>query len=116
VCGLSADLAHFAMAPTKILILLPALEVVMSFQRGLMVAGLTTKPVTLGALIEIVAIVLTLNLAIHFFNMVGVLAAALALVSGRVCSILFLLHPSFVLYRRVRKKKEQGRFSLTRLS
>lgn len=104
ICGLSQDLAHFALEPTKLLMVLPVLEVVMSFQRGLMVAGLTTKPVTLGALIEIIAIVVTLNLAIHSFNMVGALAAALALVSGRVASILFLLYPSYVLFRRITRR------------
>lgn len=106
ICGLTPELARFALTPTKVLIVLPALEVVMSFQRGLMVAGLKTKPVTLGALIEIIAIVLTLNLAIHSFDMVGALAAALALVTGRGCSILFLLYPNYVLYRSIRERRE----------
>jgi O-antigen/teichoic acid export membrane protein len=106
ICGLTPDLAHFALAPTQVLIVLPALEVVMSFQRGLMVAGLTTKPVTLSALIEIIAIVFTLNLAIHSFNMVGALAAAMALVAGRACSILFLLYPNYVVFSTIRKKNE----------
>jgi progressive ankylosis protein len=106
ICGLSPELALFALAPTELLILLPALEVVMSFQRGLMVAGLATKPVTLGALIEIIAIVVTLNLAIHSFNMVGAMAAALALVIGRTFSILFLLYPNYVLFRTITKRKE----------
>jgi len=105
ICGLSPDLALFALAPTKLLIVLPALEVVMSFQRGLRVAGLTTKPVTLAALIEIIAIVVTLNLAIHSFNMVGAMAAALALVTGRALAVLFLLYPSYVLFRTTRKRK-----------
>ena len=104
VCGLTPDLALFALPPTKLLIVLPALEVVMSFQRGLMVAGLTTKPVTLAALIEIVIIVLTLNLAIHSFNAVGAIAAALALVAGRASSMLFLAYPSYVLFQRIRKR------------
>lgn len=106
ICGLSPDLALFALAPTKLLIVLPALEVVMSFQRGLMVAGLTTKPVTLGALIEIIAIIVTLNLAIHSFNMVGAMAAALALVTGRTFAILFLLYPNYVLFRTIKRRKE----------
>jgi O-antigen/teichoic acid export membrane protein len=106
ICGLSQELTQFALTPTKLLIVLPALEVAMSFQRGLMVAGLKTKPVTLGALIEIIAIVLTLNLAIHSFNLVGALAAALALVAGRTFSILFLLYPNYVLFRTISKKKE----------
>ncbi len=106
ICGLSPDLALFALAPTKLLIVLPALEVVMSFQRGLMVAGLTTKPVTLGALIEIIAIIVTLNLAIHSFNMVGAMAAALALVTGRALAILFLLYPNYVLFRTIKRRKE----------
>ena len=104
VCGLTPDLARFALPPTKLLIVLPVLEVVMSFQRGLMVAGLTTKPVTIAALTEMVIIILTLNLAIHSFNMVGAMAAALALVTGRVASILFLVYPSYVLFRRITKR------------
>jgi O-antigen/teichoic acid export membrane protein len=103
VCGLTPDLALFALPPTKLLIVLPALEVVMSFQRGLMVAGLTTKPVTMAALIEMVIIILTLNLAIHTFNLVGVMAAALALVAGRAASMLFLVYPNYVLFRRITK-------------
>jgi O-antigen/teichoic acid export membrane protein len=106
ICGLTPDLAHFALAPTQVLIVLPALEVVMSFQRGLMVAGLTTKPVTLAALIEIIAIVVTLNLSIHTFNMVGAMAAALALVTGRAFAILFLLYPNYVLFRMITRRKE----------
>jgi O-antigen/teichoic acid export membrane protein len=106
VCGLSPDLARFALPPTKLLILLPALEVVMSFQRGLMVAGLKTKPVTLAALIEIVTLALALNLAIHSFNMIGAMAAALALVAGRAFAVLFLLYPNVALFRTVTKRAE----------
>ncbi|MGE5839898.1 MAG: hypothetical protein ACM34H_08175, partial [Deltaproteobacteria bacterium] len=103
VCGLSPELTMFALAPTKLLILLPALEVIMSFQRGMMVAGLKTKPVTLAALVEIVTIVVLLNLAIHSFSMVGAMAAAFALVAGRAFAVLFLLHPNLVLFRTVTK-------------
>ncbi len=105
ICGLSPDLAHFALAPTKVLIVLPALEAVMSFQRGLMVAGLRTKPVTLAALVEIVTIVFMLNLAIHSWNMVGAMAAALALVAGRVFAVAFLLYPNVALYRSIAKRE-----------
>jgi O-antigen/teichoic acid export membrane protein len=105
VCGLSPELTLFALAPTKLLIVLPALEVVMSFQRGLMVAGLRTRAVTLGALVEIITIVFILNLAVHSFNLVGAMAAALALVTGRAFAILFLLYPNYVLFRTVTKRK-----------
>ncbi|MGE5841169.1 MAG: hypothetical protein ACM335_02750, partial [Deltaproteobacteria bacterium] len=103
VCGLSPELTMFALAPTKLLILLPALEVIMSFQRGMMVAGLKTKPVTLAALVEIVTIVVILNLAIHSFSMVGAMAAAFALVAGRAFAIMFLLRPNVRLYRTATK-------------
>jgi hypothetical protein len=106
VCGLSPDLTLFALAPTKLLIVLPALEVVMSVQRGLMVAGLTTKPVTLAALVEIITIVFILNLAIHSFDMVGAMAAALALVAGRAFAVLFLLYPNYVLFCTLRKRED----------
>jgi hypothetical protein len=89
------------------MMVLPVLEVVMSFQRGLMVAGLTTKPVTFGALVEIVAIVLILNVAIHSFNMVGAMAAAVALVTGRTAANLFLLYPNCLLFRSIKKRKEE---------
>jgi hypothetical protein len=91
------------------MMVLPVLEVVMSFQRGLMVAGLTTKPVTLGALVEIITIVLILNVAIHSFNMVGAMAAAVALVTGRTAANLFLLYPNYLLYRTIQKRKEEQR-------
>jgi hypothetical protein len=107
ICGLSPDLTHFALGPTRIMMVLPVLEVVMSFQRGLMVAGLTTKPVTLGALVEIITIVLILNLAIHSFNMVGAMAAAVALVTGRTAANLFLLYPNCLLFRSIKKRKEE---------
>jgi hypothetical protein len=71
-----------------------------------MVAGLTTKPVTLAALIEIIAIVVTLNLAIHSFDMVGAMAAAGALVVGRIFAILFLLYPNYVLFRMITGRKK----------
>ena len=106
ICGLSPDLAHFALGADEIIDCATCFEVVMSFQRGLMVAGLTTKPVTLGALIEIITIVVTLNLAIHTFNMVGAMAAALALVTGRAFAILFLLYPNYVLFRMITRRKE----------
>jgi hypothetical protein len=38
--------------------------------------------------------------------MVGAMAAALALVTGRTFSILFLLYPNYVLFRTITKRKE----------
>jgi hypothetical protein len=38
--------------------------------------------------------------------MVGAMAAALALVTGRAFAILFLLYPNYVLFRMIRRRKE----------
>ncbi len=93
VSGLSPELTHVAMTPVRILALMPALSVMLSFLRSMLVATRVTRPITWGTAIEVSGIVLGLVLGIKGFDWVGVTAAASAFMFGRTCSLCFLLFP-----------------------
>lgn len=90
VSGLSPQLAAFALTPARILVLVPGLAVLLSFQRAVMVHAKRTMPVTAATMIEVAGIILVLSLGIFFFDAVGVVAAAIALLVGRIGANLYL--------------------------
>ncbi|MEI6613608.1 MAG: hypothetical protein WCL37_01805 [Chrysiogenales bacterium] len=91
VSGLTLELTRLALWPIRIMSILPALEVLLALQRSLLVKDKNTRPVTMATMIEVTVIAGVLLLAISRFHMVGVLAAALAAVSGRLCANAYLL-------------------------
>lgn len=91
VSGLSAELAGLAVLPVRILALVPALEVLLSYQRSRFVLAKRTRVITLATAVEVGVIASVLLAAVSRTNLVGVLAAALAAVSGRLSSNAFLL-------------------------
>ncbi len=93
VSGLSEELMAFALTPTRILPILPALAVLLSFQRGFLVHTRTTRPITWATVIEISVIVLVLMVTINVFYVIGATAAAVAFVAGRVAGNLYLVPP-----------------------
>jgi Na+-driven multidrug efflux pump len=103
VSGLSVDLARFALVPTQILVLLPALTVTLCLQRGVLVAVKQTKPITVATAIEVLAIFAALAFTLHRMHLVGAVGAALALVLGRTLSNLYLYVP----FSRFRKEAAQ---------
>ncbi|MGD8440710.1 MAG: hypothetical protein PVG53_09250 [Holophagae bacterium] len=90
VSGLSAELAGFALTPTRILVLIPGLAVVLSFQRAVLVRRKRTLSVTLATVIEVGGAVAVLTVGIFALGAVGVVAAASALLIGRLGANLFL--------------------------
>ena len=84
VSGLSKELAHFAIAPTRILAIMPGLTALLSFQRAMAVVRDTTEAVTRATLIEVAGVFLVLWLAIDRLDPVGAVAAAAALLIGRL--------------------------------
>jgi progressive ankylosis protein len=100
VSGLTMELTRLAILPIRIMSILPALEVLLAFQRSLLVRGKNTRPVTVATAIEVTVIAGGLLLAISWFDMVGVVAAALAAVGGRLCANFFLLRSG----RQMKKK------------
>lgn len=84
VSGLSAELTAFALTPARILVLLPALSVMLSLQRAILVHGRNTAPITWATGLEIAGIVAALWLGTTGLNLVGATAAAIAFIAGRL--------------------------------
>jgi Na+-driven multidrug efflux pump len=90
VSGLSESLAEVARLPLMIMFFFPALTVLISIQRGVLVAVKNTKPITAGTVTEFVTIVLTLIIFINYLDVVGAVAATIAFVAGRIASNIYL--------------------------
>ncbi len=100
VSGLSLELSEFAKFPTQILAIIPGLSVLLSFQRGLLVNARKTAPITIATSIEVIGVIAILILTIHFLNLIGVIAAAIALTIGRMGANTYLVFP----YLKILKK------------
>lgn len=90
VSGLTEELADLAYTPLKIMLLLPALSVLLSFQRSTLVVASNTRPISIATATELIIIVLALLVCIAYFNMVGVIAASIAYVIGKSASNIYL--------------------------
>jgi Na+-driven multidrug efflux pump len=90
VSGLSEPLAEVAHLPLMIMFFFPALTVLISIQRGVLVAAKNTKPITAGTVTEFVTIVIMLMILISNMNMIGAVAAVVAIIAGRIASNIYL--------------------------
>jgi hypothetical protein len=93
VSGLSPELAQFALLPTAILVPLPFLSVLLSFQRGLLVVSRTTRPITIATAIEVTGIAVIFPILGWKMGIVGVTAAAISIMLGRVAANSFMMTP-----------------------
>jgi hypothetical protein len=100
VSGLPMELTRFALIPLRVLCLIPGLEVVLSFQRSLLVNRRRTPLITWATTIEVLGIIVTLGVGIGVLDLVGAIAAALALLLGRVAANLFLAGATVAAPRR----------------
>jgi len=91
VSGLSKELADLSYLPLKIMILLPALTVLLNFQRSLLVINGTTGPISVATAAELIAIIVVLFVCVVFLNLIGVVAAAIAFTVGKGISTLYLV-------------------------
>ena len=94
VSGLSNSLAEFARLPLMIMSFFPALTVLISLQRGLLVSSKKTKPITLATVIEVLMVIMMLIILVNKLDVVGVVAAMIALITGRVVANVYLTKPS----------------------
>jgi len=90
ISGLSDELTEFAIPPAQFLILMPWLSVYLSYQRSLMVNMRATRFISRASAIEVVGIILALILTINFMDLIGAIAASIALTSGRLMSTTYL--------------------------
>jgi hypothetical protein len=93
VSGLSMELTQFALAPTRILALIPGFTVLLSFQRAMMVNLKATGRVTLATSIEVIGALAVLAVGVFVLDGVGAVVAAAALLIGRLGANLYLIPP-----------------------
>jgi hypothetical protein len=93
VSGLTPELSAFAVTPTRLLAPLPLVAVVIAFQHALLVKGRTTRAITEGTAVEVAGICLLFVLLGWRWGMVGVSAASLALLGGRLAAAGYLARP-----------------------
>lgn len=94
VSGLSPELASFALPAARLMVLLPALEYLMSVQRSQLILARRTRLITTATTVEAVGLALILMVGVSQFGLTGAVAAAIALMAGRVAANGFLLAPS----------------------
>jgi Na+-driven multidrug efflux pump len=94
VSGLSPSLTEFAKLPLMIMSFFPALTVLISFQRAVLVKANETKQITYGTAIEFVGIIIVVAICIKYFSLVGAVAATIAFVLGRMAACGYLLPPT----------------------
>ena len=88
--GLTPELTSFALIPARIIVPLPFLSVLLSFQRAILVEGRRTQHITWASVIEVTAVaVLFLTLGFSF-EVVGATAAFTAFLGGRLLSTVYL--------------------------
>lgn len=90
VSGLPPQLAQMALAPTRVIVLLPALSVILCFQRAILVKERRTRPITVASVIEVGGIALLFPVFGWGMGFTGVTAAMAAFLGGRLAGVLFL--------------------------
>jgi len=93
ISGLTRELTDFSLTPTRIIFIIPFLHVGVCFLQASLVAAKYTKAIIKSTGIEVAVITIFLSIGIFYFNMVGVIAAVLALLLGRFFSNVYLSIP-----------------------
>ncbi len=101
ISGLSPELAFFAVLPTQVLALMPALTVWLSFQRAMLVVVRNTMPITWATGLEVLGALAGLWVGVVWLGVSGALAGAAALMLGRVLAVGYLLRPAHAARRKV---------------
>jgi Na+-driven multidrug efflux pump len=91
ISGLSQELADFAITPTRIMVVLPALSVLLSLQRAILMQTRFTRPITTATVIEVIGIAVLFAIGGWWIGLVGVTAAFLSYVGGRMLSTAYLV-------------------------
>ena len=93
ISGLSSELAQFAIPATIVLVPLPALSVLLSFQRALLVVGHNTRPIGGATFLEVGGVAVLFIIMINTTTIPGVTAAVIAFLGGRVAGVFYLVPP-----------------------
>jgi len=93
VAGLSPELSRFALLPATLLLAMPALEVMLSFQRAVLVHARKTAPITWATAVEVGLILLLMLVTTRSLAWIGAVAAMTAIFASRTVHNLVLLAP-----------------------
>ena len=95
VSGLSVELTQFALTPVKLLTIMPGIWLLLTFQRSILVSARHTGPITWATGLELMIVLVSLFVAIRYFDAIGAIAAAIAIILGRAGGTLCLF-PAFL--------------------
>lgn len=93
ISGLTWELTNFARFPAQLFSIMPGLTVLISFQRAILIKNKKTAAITIATTVEVLTILLALLATIAWFNIMGVIAAALAIITGRLIANTYLIFP-----------------------
>ena len=86
VSGLTPDLAAFAVLPGILLLLLPFLEAVLSFQRGVLVRIHRTAPISVAVAVQLAVTTAAFALGVLGLGLTGAIVVGPALSLGYIAS------------------------------
>ncbi len=93
ISGLTPELAEYAIWPIRIMVPLPALSVILSLQRAVLVQGRRTSPISGATVVEVLGIAILFPLFGFGFGWVGATAAFIAFLGARFAGNVYLLRP-----------------------
>ncbi|MCP4753231.1 MAG: hypothetical protein GY866_20260 [Proteobacteria bacterium] len=91
ISGLSRELTRLTTLPVRVLVLLPGVAVLITYQWGVLVHAGQTACLSKATAVEVVAILATMSISIGVFDMIGVQAAAIAFMLGASARAVYLL-------------------------
>ena len=91
VSGLAPDLAAFALLPGGLLVLLPFLESVLAYERGVLVSSHRTAPISVAVALQLAVTAAVFALMVLGFKTVGAVAVGPALTAGYVAGAAVLV-------------------------
>ena len=90
ISGLTPELADFALTPTRVMVMLPALSVLLSLQRAVLVEGRRTELITIATALEVLTVAVVFVALGFGMDLVGATAAFSAFLGGRLMSNIYL--------------------------
>ena len=102
ISGLTPELTNVALTPARLLVPLPALTVLLAFQRAILVEGRRTRHITVASAIEVGTIATVFALLAWGMGFVGATAAFAAFTCGRMLSNGYLVFGCRSVLGRVR--------------
>ncbi len=99
ISGLSAGLTEFAKLPLMIMVIMPGLSLLLSFQTAVLVNAHYTKPITVSTIIEFSGILIVMFILTHIYSIIGAVAATIGFIIGRLGANAYLFMPYFKILR-----------------